>query len=105
MALKGHSITLDILDSESTAEPLCSSQDDDIAGRRSDPVPQQIPKDADPDTSRQAGDFSLYKMYLQSVGWAAATAFPVSLIIDVTVSKMPRSCLITNPLYRLGSAC
>jgi hypothetical protein len=101
MALKGHSICPQYpLGSESTAEPLGSSRDEDdaIAGRHADTdaVPQSIPPDADadPDISRQAGDSSLYKMYLESVGWPVATAFVVSIIIDVVVSKMPRSCLI-----------
>lgn len=98
MALKGHSICPQYsLGSESTTKPLGSPQDEDdaIAGQNADTdaVPQSMPPDADadPDISRQAGDPSLYKMYLESVGWPVATAFLVSIILDVAVSMMPRS--------------
>lgn len=105
MVLKGHSpLPQYPLGFESTVEPLGSSEDKDdaVAGQQADTdaVRQSIPpeSDADPDISRQAGDSSLYKMYLESVGWPVAITFLVSIIIDVAVSKLPRSCPMIIPI-------
>jgi hypothetical protein len=83
-----------VLEPASLTQPVESSAlpDDGVAERHAetDRTQPTTAFDVAPDVSRQAGDSSLYKLYLKSVGWTVAATFLASIIVSVAISKMPR---------------
>ncbi|KAK0732544.1 putative ABC multidrug transporter [Apiosordaria backusii] len=67
--------------------------DEDSTGTITSPMDEAIPTEAQDtsptDASRQAGDLSLYKYYLMSVGWGSTAIFFAAIIITSGLGRMP----------------